>query len=126
MFDPDFMETEKVIFLSDIYFDLAESTPDLASSFALGTDVIVVHGDLVYEVIGDEANTEWINETQLIPTEPVIQITENYITPQPTQPTTTQPGTAGSTNLPCLSGLIITMFPLMAVTLVALKRSDKG
>jgi Ca-activated chloride channel family protein len=122
MFDPDLMETEKVIFLSDKYFDLAESTPDLAASFALGTDVIVIHGDIVYEVIGDDANTEWITETQLIPTEPVIQTTENNITPQPTQPATTQPGTAGSTYLPCLSGLIITMFPLMAVTLVAQKK----
>lgn len=125
MFDPDLMETEKVVFLSDIYFDLAESTPDLASSFALGTDVIVVLGDVVYEVIGDEANSGLINETKLIPTEQNPQNTEKIVTPQPAQQTSTPAGNAGSTSLPCLSGLVITVFPLLVLSLVTLKTTDK-
>ena len=50
-FDPDTMSTVKVHFLSDDYFDLAASTPELASAFAVGTSVIVVFDGTAYEVV---------------------------------------------------------------------------
>ncbi|KXK49679.1 MAG: hypothetical protein UZ13_02950 [Chloroflexi bacterium OLB13] len=45
------MTTEKVEFLSDAYFDLLDSTPELAAYFALGERVIVVLDGVAYEVI---------------------------------------------------------------------------
>jgi len=50
-FEPDTMTTEKVEFLSDAYFDLLDSTPELAAYFALGERVIVVLDGVAYEVI---------------------------------------------------------------------------
>lgn len=122
MFDPDFMETEKVVFLSDTYFDLAGSTPELASSFALGSDVIVVLGDVVYEVIGDESDAALIDETTIIPTEPSPQPTQVITDPEPAQPTAIPIEGASGSILPCMSGLIITMFPLLVLSLVSLKK----
>ena len=49
-FEPDTMETEKVEFLSDAYFDLLDSQPALGEYFALGDRVIVVVDGTAYEV----------------------------------------------------------------------------
>ncbi len=50
-FEPDTMETEKVAFLSDAYFDLLLEKPELGAYFAIGERVIVVVDDVVYEVV---------------------------------------------------------------------------
>jgi Ca-activated chloride channel family protein len=50
-FDPDRMQTLKVIFLSDEYFSLTRSSADLAEAFALGERVIVVMAGKAYEVV---------------------------------------------------------------------------
>ncbi|MDZ4765536.1 MAG: VIT domain-containing protein [Chloroflexota bacterium] len=52
-FDTETMETEKVVFLSDAYFDLLTTTPDLVDYFALGERVIVVYDDVAYEVTAE-------------------------------------------------------------------------
>ncbi len=52
-FDPDTMETVPVVFLSDGYFDLLTQFPELGEFFALGDKVIVVFGDVIYEVIAE-------------------------------------------------------------------------
>jgi hypothetical protein len=49
-FQPDTMETQKIVFLSDEYFALLDSNPDLAQYFAVGERVIVVVDDIAYEV----------------------------------------------------------------------------
>lgn len=49
-FAPDTMTTQKVVFLSDAYFDLLATQPELAEYFALGERVIVVLNDIAYEV----------------------------------------------------------------------------
>lgn len=49
-FEPDNMETEKVEFLSDAYFDLLSEIPELAEYFAIGERVIVVYDGTAYEV----------------------------------------------------------------------------
>ncbi len=49
-FMPDTMETQKVEFLSDAYFDLLAEKPELAPFFALGERVIVVLDNVAYEV----------------------------------------------------------------------------
>jgi Ca-activated chloride channel family protein len=54
-FDPESMQTVKVPFLSNAYFALAESNPELASAFALGQSVIVVSQGTAYEVVSEDA-----------------------------------------------------------------------
>lgn len=50
-FDPDTMETQQVVFLSDDYFALLDSIPALGEYFALGEQVIVVIDGAAYEVV---------------------------------------------------------------------------
>jgi Ca-activated chloride channel family protein len=50
-FDPDTMETQKVVFLSDDYFALLDTNPALGDYFALSDRVIVVVDGVAYEVI---------------------------------------------------------------------------
>lgn len=50
-FEPDTMETETVIFLSDAYFDLIDANPVLGEYFAVGEQVIVVVDGTAYEVV---------------------------------------------------------------------------
>jgi Ca-activated chloride channel family protein len=52
-FDPSTMETQKVKFLSDDYFALLESNPDLAEAFALGDRVIAFSNGTFYEVTSE-------------------------------------------------------------------------
>lgn len=123
MFDPESMQTEKVRFLSEIYFKLAESSPELASAFALGKDVIVVHGDVTYEVIGNENQSDLINETNLIPTKSVDQ--NINVTPAPKsdqEPVETD----ASLPIPCTSSLIVAFFPMMLLILVNLKSAKRN
>lgn len=49
-FMPDTMETQKVEFLSDAYFDLLEDKPELSDYFAVGERVIVVVEGVAYEI----------------------------------------------------------------------------
>ena len=50
-FQPDTMETVKIEFLSDDYFDLLVEMPELSEYFALGEAVIVVIDGVAYEVV---------------------------------------------------------------------------
>lgn len=50
-FTPDTMETQKITFLSDDYFDLITETPELAEYFSVGEQVIVVIEGVAYQVV---------------------------------------------------------------------------
>ncbi len=50
-FEPDTMETETVVFLSDAYFELIDTHPELGEYFAVGEQVIVVVDGTAYEVV---------------------------------------------------------------------------
>ncbi len=50
-FEPDTMQTQKVVFLSDAYFTLLEDKPELGVFFAVGDRVIVVLDGTAYEVV---------------------------------------------------------------------------
>ncbi len=52
-FLPDTMTTQKVVFLSDEYFALLDSHPELSDYFAIGDQVIVVLDGTAYEVTPD-------------------------------------------------------------------------
>lgn len=49
-YDPDHMETVKIEFLSDDYFDLLEEYPELGQYLAQGENVIVVWEGVAYEI----------------------------------------------------------------------------
>lgn len=53
VFEPDTMTTQEVVFLSDEYFDLLDTLPELARYFALGENVIVVVEGVAYEVVSE-------------------------------------------------------------------------
>lgn len=60
-FDPERMETLKVPFLSEDYFELVAARPDLGDAFALGENVIALAGGTAYEVVGaEEAGDELV------------------------------------------------------------------
>ncbi|MDX2137802.1 MAG: VIT domain-containing protein [Chloroflexota bacterium] len=50
LYDPSTMTTQPVVFLSDAYFDLLATQPELAQYFAIGERVIVVWDGVAYEV----------------------------------------------------------------------------
>jgi Ca-activated chloride channel family protein len=52
-YDPGSMDTLKVPFLSEDYFELATSRADIGAALALGTKVIVVTEDAVYEIVDE-------------------------------------------------------------------------
>ncbi|MCB9452765.1 MAG: VWA domain-containing protein [Anaerolineaceae bacterium] len=52
-FEPDTMQTQPVVFLSDGYFALLDSVPELADYFAIGERVIVVWDGVAYEVVSE-------------------------------------------------------------------------
>jgi Ca-activated chloride channel family protein len=55
MFAPDTMTTTQIEFLSDAYFDLLLSSPELADYLALGERVIVIWEDVAYEITVPQA-----------------------------------------------------------------------
>ncbi|MBN1145850.1 MAG: VWA domain-containing protein, partial [Anaerolineales bacterium] len=59
-FDSERMQTVKVAFLSDEYFALASSRPELAAAFALGEAVIALSEGVAYEVVSQGAPVEAI------------------------------------------------------------------
>jgi len=102
-FDPETMRTVKVSFLSEDYFALVKSRPELAAAFALGERVIALSDGKSYEVVstGTPAGPVVIpptfppGPTAMAPTEPVKTITP----PLPTA--TPAPG-----SLPCTGSLL--------------------
>ncbi len=50
-YDPETMTAKKIKFLSDEYFDLSRTNPTLASYLSLGTQVLVVDGRTVIQII---------------------------------------------------------------------------
>jgi hypothetical protein len=53
-FDPESSTTVKIAFLSEDYFSLALSRPELAAAFALGEKVIAMSEGSAYEVVGKD------------------------------------------------------------------------
>lgn len=50
-YDPDTMAVKKIKFLSDGYFQLSRSNPSLAACLSLGTQVLVVDGSSVIQIV---------------------------------------------------------------------------
>jgi Ca-activated chloride channel family protein len=124
VFDPEEMETVKIAFLSDDYFTLARTRSELADAFALGMKVIVVSGEVAYEVVGEDTPVDPIIITPVSPTtefDPPIPAVE---TPEPDQPISTQPVNSTSSSLPCWGGLVVALLPILALGLVKQNSKD--
>lgn len=127
LFDPDEMVTDKLVFLSDEYFEMASSHPALADAFALGMKVIVVSGDKAYEVVGEDTPVNPVDENLNPATTNPDMPTQVVNPPKPDQPVLTQDINSASASLPCMSGLIITSLPVLILGLVSqkLRLNDK-
>lgn len=118
MFDPEQMETLKIAFLSDDYFTLARTRSELADAFALGIKVIVVSGEVAYEVVDEDTPVDPIIINPVSPTTEFDQPIPAVETPKPDQPISTQPVSSTSSSLPCWSGIIVAMLPVLTFGLV--------
>ena len=119
-FDPERMLTIKVPFLSEEYFTLADSRPELASAFALGQAVIVISEGLAYQVVPEGTPSEPV----AIPPTYTPAATASSSSPAPTS-TSGGPPSARSTpaspsttpqqvnNAPCFSALSIPLLLLV-------------
>ena len=99
-YDPGTMETLKVPFLSDDYFDLAAARPELAAAFSLGTRVIAFSGGEVFEVVAEDQPGDPVDvePPQLDPDDPL----------DPSDPVDPADPAAPETgfSIPCLGGLL--------------------
>ncbi len=107
-FDPDTMQTTKVAFISDDYFALADSRPELAAAFALGLRVIALSDSVAYEVVDTDTS---ITPIQIPPT----------LTPKSPTISSSDTPTPASPALPCASGFLA----LLPVGVILLRRRKK-
>lgn len=111
-YDPQSMRPTKVAFLSEDYFVLLQSHPELAGAFALGPQVIALAGGTAYQVVdsGQSVSPIQIPATLTPQVSPTSQ--------SAAQPTPTSSSPAGDppvrNGLNCLGGLL----PLLGLALI--------
>jgi Ca-activated chloride channel family protein len=127
-YDPQTMQTTKIAFLSPDYFTLVNTYPDLAAAFALGTSVIAISGNDVYEVVDEGSKVESL-DLQSLATQPVEtpqKLQSNQIdtgsteTPQADQATPTAGSSATS---PCAAGLLPLVFIMIGLFTILVKNT---
>jgi hypothetical protein len=122
-----------VSFLSDDYFSLVASQPELADAFALGERVIALSDGVAYEVVAADTAVQPLD---LPPTPPPDESTDLPSNPTPaTEPGSSIPASPlpsatpvasqpEPSSGPCASGLIpLLLLPLLAVLV---KKRDRG
>jgi hypothetical protein len=117
-YDPNLLEVTEIEFLSDQYFDLVRSQPQLAKAFALGTRVIVLSGDTTYEVVANNI------ENSKIPPKINIQSTATANVHDPVDVETEQSDSSTASLFPCWGGLIVSMLPMIVVGFFRIRRSQ--
>lgn len=120
-FDPQWMQTVQVAFLSDDYFALIAARPDLAVAFALGPAVIAVSEGIAYEVVPQGTQTPPIVlPATITPARPVA--TGSVVSATPGAPMTPPPPSPAA--LPCVGGFALILLPLGTV-IIARQRPRK-
>jgi len=135
-FDPEAMSTVPVSFLSEDYFTLVASQPELADAFALGERVIALSDGVAYEVVAADTAVQPLD---LLPTSPPDENTDLPDNPTPitepggntpsspalnVTPTTVEPETSEPSSGPCAGGLIpLLLLPFLAVLV---KKRERG
>jgi Ca-activated chloride channel family protein len=100
-FDPERIKTVKVAFLSDDYFRLIESRPELSAAFALGDRVITVVNGIAYEVVDSEASIQPVNIPPTYTPEPTVEMSGGTRVPETSAAQVATKGLG-----PCLGGLL--------------------
>ncbi len=100
-FDPQSMRPLDVPFLSEDYFELAASRPDVGAALALGPDVIIVVDGVAYRTVGADQPGD------PIPVPAPISPDDASIPFQPVEPPVENAGSRPSgASLPCAAGAI--------------------
>jgi Ca-activated chloride channel family protein len=116
-FDPAEMESVKLSFLSDDYFKLAESSPELADAFSLGSGIIVVSGGVAYQVIEEANHNGPVNITESTPTMSPITPTAEVETSKLDQSQQNPIENSENTSRPCWGALVVAVLPLLTLSL---------
>jgi Ca-activated chloride channel family protein len=98
-FDPNTMSTKKVPFLSEDYFELADARSEFGDAFALGERVIILVGDVAYEVVGVEDT----GDTITIPSATTGEIEDESEEIPEFEPPPGEPKSGEATNVLCPS-----------------------
>jgi Ca-activated chloride channel family protein len=134
LYEPDRMETVKVGFGSDGYFDLLSARPAWGKYFALGQHVIVVLEGRAYEVT--EGDYEVPERSSVVPspaptrtvrsTEPTLTVRSPEPTPTAESPESTSTVTPTSAKSPgksiCPGAALSAMLPLLGLALAWRRR----
>jgi Ca-activated chloride channel family protein len=112
-YDPGSMDTLKVPFLSEDYFELAQSRPDIGAALALGSRVIVVSDQAVYEIVDESEAGDAIVLPELFSMEDA-ENTEEEVTSSPERSKSSESG-KGFT-FPCPGSGMIGLIALVIVT----------
>ena len=93
-YDPQKAPTQKVVFLSDVYFRLGEGRPEVSAALALGEKVIVMVDGRAYEIVDANAT----DPTPVLPETltPLAVTPVTQVTPRPVQVTPAVTGTTAS------------------------------
>ena len=62
LFDPENMKVNEIAYLSKAYFEMVESSPQVAAWFALGKSVIVVKQGVAYQIVEGQEFVSWHTE----------------------------------------------------------------
>ncbi len=108
LYDPSLMPTIKVPFLSDDYFALAYSRPELREAFALGSRVIAISDGIAYEVVSSDSEEPAVEIPPPLPGDELAAPTSEADT---NAGETAAPPSSGAGSLapglwPCLGGLL--------------------
>jgi Ca-activated chloride channel homolog len=103
-YDPQLDQTIKVAFLSEDYFQLLRTYPDLAAAFALGERVIAFADGIPYEVVHEEASVPGIEIRTETPAKPDNGNPGNGAALPPQNPE--QAPDPSSKTGPCAAGLL--------------------
>ncbi len=100
-FDPESMKPRRVPFLSEDYFALAASRPDVAAALALGPEVIVVVDGIAYQTVGADEHGDTIQ----VPGP--VSSSDPALPDQPDEPSNeaAAPSSTGA-SLPCTAGAL--------------------
>jgi Ca-activated chloride channel family protein len=111
-YDPESMDTLRVPFLSDDYFTLAASDPEIGAAVALGSQVIVVSNDVAYEIVDQDES----GDTLILPSNgvedqenEVLDEDRNLVLPDNSSETRRGSGLS----LPCSGTSLLVLFPLL-------------
>jgi Ca-activated chloride channel family protein len=130
-YDPQKMQTQKVVFLSDEYFRLGEGRPEVSAAMALGEKVIVLVDGKAYEIVeaGVPGPTPVMPETLTpIAVTPVLRVTPKPGDPTPLATDTLTPSVLSNSAdwLPLVGiGLGAAVFAGLGFIFLAVSRKQK-